>query len=263
MGTPITNFIEMMPESMAQVPDVWWDQVLDGNLYYVRTELLPFPTTVQSFRTYGYRRAQSRGLKASIRVKQLCCFIQAWPMTLDVYPAPLFTAVEPPDMPTIHRYVPVPMPAIPMPRAEFFQALGYRPLPPRNGEEAPPEMIEPPTRVKPVMPQDVDMSRFYNRQTAHKGTGAMDLRQEAAAVMFPAPVKKKTSREFFHELSQEEKSEVRRLHIEWEQKCDCGRIAGAEGHFLDCTTRGREQLEGPFGELSRLQAQEEDMQPMG
>lgn len=53
-----------LPETMREVPDSWWDVVLDGRSWYISSENFEIKAaSLANIRLFAYRRAASRGLR--------------------------------------------------------------------------------------------------------------------------------------------------------------------------------------------------------
>lgn len=81
-----------MPVSWRQVPEQWWNLVLDGNLWSIVTSKLPFATDYMQLANSYRRRAKLRGLTASIRTRsevlgphsvELVSYVQAFNKEVD------------------------------------------------------------------------------------------------------------------------------------------------------------------------------------
>lgn len=119
MFDDVANFIEIPPTHIAEVPTLWWDRVLDGRLYLLARSEFPFESDAFEFRSYAYRRATARGLRASVTIDKESgdIYLQAFPATGGPYQKwRRSEALLPPRIPNVQRRLGHPIPLAEQPR---------------------------------------------------------------------------------------------------------------------------------------------------
>lgn len=101
------RFIDSYPRNLAQIPEPWWDTLLNGNCYSIDLATFPVLSNVAQFRAFCYRRAALRNLRVVVRTLRGApsrLLIQAYDvMAPDVFGE---LAAAPPEVPTVKVLAP-------------------------------------------------------------------------------------------------------------------------------------------------------------
>lgn len=113
-----------MPTKMREIPETWWNELLNGTLWALQLSSIPFPVKdFTIFRAAVYRQATKRSVNVSVRVEGLgtYLYIQAYPKSASGYDVrqPLSQAQAAPLMPRVLR---TPVASLGAPKPPTYEA---------------------------------------------------------------------------------------------------------------------------------------------
>jgi hypothetical protein len=163
-----------LPASIREVPDSWWNLIMDTGPWYICSDDFELPVELTEFRNFFYRRAQTRRLQVATKISKHTrrLYLQARPKHFYEDPPIWSTARKAPPLPVIAQARKTPDRLVFVAEAVItaLRAQGYQIIAPGAGEPEP-EPIESPLaghdpgvdNVKPFNIWDLPIPESWTR----------------------------------------------------------------------------------------------------